>query len=108
MNLWYLYIPYIFVHICCALVYSAWYEEVPAWYMLAIPVMPLVLRAHATTNVHELKTALDAGRGRWRCKYGTFAGAVRVKIGGAWVAFEGQSSMHIHTDRQGKNYSFIK
>ena len=67
-NLWYLYMPYIFVHMYCALVYSAWFQVVSAWYMLVIPVTPVLIRAYTTTNLHELETALDAGRGGWRYK----------------------------------------
>ena len=104
VNLWYLYIPHIFVYIYCALAYSAWCQLVPGWYQLVIPLTPVVIRAHTTTNLHELKMALDAGRGGWRCKQRASTDAVGAEIGGALVAFEGQSSTHTHqhTNTQGK------
>ena len=40
-----------------------------SWYQPVIVVTPVVIRAHTTTNLHELKTALDAGRGGWSCKW---------------------------------------
>ena len=52
VNLWYLYVPYIFVHIYCALVCSACYQVVTAWYMLVIPVTPVIIRAHMHDVIH--------------------------------------------------------
>ena len=68
--------------------------------MLVIPVTPLVVRAHTTTNLHELKKALDAGRGGWRCSEGGFTDVVRVEIDGALLSLKGQNSMHRETDRE--------
>ena len=50
---------HILVLILCALVFSASYLVVPHWYQLVVPVAPVVIRAHTTTKLHELKTALD-------------------------------------------------
>ena len=66
-TLWYLYISYTIVHIYCALVYSAWYQVVPACKSSYGCNVSLIIRVHIT-KLHELKTALDASRGKWRCK----------------------------------------
>ena len=68
-TLWYLYISYTIVHIYCALVYSAWYQVVPACKSSYGCNVSLIIRVHIT-KLHELKTALDASRGKWRCKQG--------------------------------------
>ena len=53
----------------CALVYSAWYQLAPACNSSYGWNFSLVIRVHIT-KLHELKTALDASRGKWRCKQG--------------------------------------
>ena len=69
--LWYMYISNILAYICCcALVYSAWYLVPGTTSLLScqavLPVTPVSIRAHITTNPEELKPILDAGRGGWR------------------------------------------
>lgn len=71
--------------------------------MLVIPVSDawnpsLVIRAHTTTKLHELNTALDGSRGGWRCKLGASIDAVGVEIGAASVARGGKTHFHTHTN----------
>ena len=47
--------------------YDAWYELVPASNSASSWNLSLAIRAHITTKLHEIKTALDASRGEWRC-----------------------------------------
>ena len=69
VNLWYLYIPYIFVRIYGALESSAWYQMVPACSSSYGWIFSLVISVHITTKFHHHKPALDASGGEWRCKY---------------------------------------
>ena len=52
----------------CSNIYSAWYELVLACNSSSGWNFSLIIRAHTTTKIHELKTVLDTSRGRWRCK----------------------------------------
>ena len=94
VNLRYPHIPYIFVHIYCALVYSTWYQAVPSLYKLVIPVTPVVARAHNTTKLHQLKRLWT----RAEVDGGANLGPPQMPLGSKSVAlllaFEGQSSMH--------------
>ena len=63
-------------------------------YQLVIPVMPVVITSHTTTDLHELKPVLDAGRGGWTCKKRAAPDAVGVEISGALEAFMVQGSLH--------------
>ena len=83
-----MYILYI-VYMCyCALVCSAWYL-VPACNSSYAWNLPLAIRAHATTKLHELTMALHTSRGGWMCKYRASTDAVALEIGDALVACEG-------------------
>ena len=97
--LWYPYIPFIIVSICCALVYSAWYQVLPACESSTGWNFSLVTIGHITTNPHEHTTALGASREEWRCRYGASTDALGVEIGCAFAAFEGRTSMQTHTGK---------
>ena len=68
------------------------------WYMLVIPMTPVVVRAHTTTKLHELKTALDASRWMEVQITGPTNGDA-LEIGGVLVACEAKDPS---TERQGK------
>ena len=104
VNLWYLYIPYVLVHISALSDIVRGIRLIPGWCQPVIPVTPVQNRAHATINLHQLKPALDADRSGWRCKQRAFTDVVEVEIGGALVAFEEQNSMHTYrqTDKGSK------
>ena len=76
------------------------------WYGSVIPVAPVSFRAQITTKLYELKTALDARRGRWRAETGASTYVLGAKIHALSVALQGQTSMHTpinaHTHTQGK------
>ena len=78
------------------------YELIPACNSSSSLNLSLAIRSRITAKLHELKTALDAGRGEWRCKQGASSDAAKLKIGCASVGFEGKSSMHTQQYTQGK------
>ena len=106
-----LYVPYILVDIFAAIVYGAWYQVVRDCNLSGA----CGIGAHITKKLHELKTALDASRGGWRCKQGASTDAANIEIGCTLVAFEGQTSMHrqIHQytntpTHKRRNHNFIE
>ena len=82
-------------------VYSPWNELVPACNASSGLNFPLAVRAHITTKLYELKTALDAGRGGWRKNKGPPQPPSRPKS----MVYRGRSRdkaqcTHRQTDRQ--------
>ena len=87
-----------------------------SWYQPVIPVSAgtspwQVEHIFITTKLHELKTALEASRGEWRCKYEASTDAARVEINCALVAFginlNAYTHQHTRIHKERKN-NFIK
>ena len=58
-----------YLYIACFELVPAWKQDlIPGWNTSSGLKVPCEIRAHITTNLHKLKTALDAGRGGWRAK----------------------------------------
>ena len=81
----------------CALVYSACYQVVPAWYMLVLQVTLVAVSARATSSAKNSKRlSTKAEKGGWRCKSRASTDSVALKIGEAFVARESKSAVHTH------------
>ena len=105
----YICVPGSFTYHTYSIVYivRVMYELVPACTSSSSLNLSLAIRSHITTKLHELKTALDASRGEWRCKQGASTDAAKLEIRCALVGFEGKSSMHTQ-QYMGRNNNFMK